>query len=266
MRTRTIVISTLYYVGVLALLLGVLFKEWVNILPKHLAGQIGHNSEGYLIALVLAVWIQFVRPRLAGSRSEWPTTIVVALAFLGLTIAMLTTDWQSRFKTLNEGTLGIALLLPYVQLRRPLPRRVAMWAAIAVFVITAVTIKTVATIDMAETYGMVFLGIIGFDIIDRGILDRDAVTSVAKRWLWYASLILAPVVFAVIDHYNHGRSTGVVGLPIRWLVRITEAFIFALFVEVFFAVGLGRTGARETPTATPVEASRPVVPAQAATV
>jgi hypothetical protein len=249
MRTRTVVFSVIFYVGVSALLLGVLFEEWVKVLPRHFAGQIGHNTEGYLAALVIAAWIQFVRPRLSGKRSEWPITIVAALAFVGLTVAMLTTDWPSRFKTLNEGTLGAALMIPYVQLHRPLPGRVAMWAAIAVFAVTAVTIRTAATVDMAETYGIVFLGIIGLDVIDRGILDPEATTTPAKRYSWYALLILAPTLFSFLEYHWgvswHGvGSSGPIGVPVRWLVRIVESFIFALFVEVFFAVLLGRTGIR----------------------
>ena len=48
-----------------------------------------------------------------------------------------------------------------------------------------------------------------------------------------------------------------------FLVRITEAFIFALFVEVFFAVGLGRTG---TPAgATRVELTDPTAATPAPT-
>jgi hypothetical protein len=266
MRTRIVAVSVIFYVAVLALLLGVLFKEWVNVVPKHLAGQIGHNTEGYLAALVVAAWIQFVRPRLVGKRAEWPITIIVALAFVGLTIAMLTTDWPSRFKTLNEGTLGAALVIPYVQLPRPFPRRAALWTAIAVFIVTAVTTKTVETTDMAETYVIVLFAVIGFDLIDRGILDPRAVTSAVKRWSWYAFLVLVPIVFSLLEYHWHAGTKGLYGGSVRFVVRVDESFIFALFVHAFFGVGLGRTGNASVDAAAPVEEHDPVVPSQAATV
>jgi hypothetical protein len=270
MRTRTIVISTIYYVGVLALLLGVLFEEWVKILPKHFAGQIGHNSEGYLAALVVAAWIQFVRPRLTGSRAEWPITLLVALAFVGLSVEMLTGDWASRFKTLNEATVAAAVLIPYVQLRRPLPRRVAAAALVIVLVVTAATIKTAMTIDLAETFGMVIFAIAGFDLIDRGILDDTARTSRVKRWIWYLFLIIAPIVFSFLEYHwgtswNGVGTTGPIGVPVRWLVRIVEAFIFAIFTSGFFAVGLGRTGGRDS-AAVIVEELEPSTPVRVAVV
>jgi hypothetical protein len=244
MRTRAIAASAIFYIVVTALLCGVLFEFWVNVFPKAISSRIGHNTEGYIIALAIALWIQFARPRLQGARAEWIITILVALAFVGLTVYLLTGGVASRFKTLNEGTLATALLIPYVQLRRPMPRKVVLWAAIVLVVITAVTSRTSETTDLAETWGMLILGVVGLDLVDRGILDSTAVTSVARRWLWYAFLIVAPIVFSLAEYHWGAGSSGVIGTPVRFLVRITEAFIFALFVEVFFAIGLGRTGVR----------------------
>ncbi len=251
MRTRVIAVSTIFYVAVAVLLLGVLFKEWAEVLPKSLATRVGHNTEGYALVLAVAPWIQFARPRLKGTRAEWYVTALVGLAFVGLTIYLLTGGLQSRFKTLNEGTLAAALLIPYVQLRRPLPRRVAIGTAVVIAAVTLLTSKTSETTDFAETYGMLLLGVIGLDIIDRGILDPTALTSVVKRWSYYAFLVIAPVVFSIAEYGMDAGSTGPIGTPVRFLVRITEAFIFALFVQVFFAVGLGRTGGTTAPVAEP---------------
>ena len=93
-----------------------LFELWGDVLPNALSVRIGHNTEGYILAIVVAAWIQFVRPRIAGSRVEWIVTTIVALAFVGLTIYLLVGHGvASRFKTLNEGTLAAALLVPYEQ-------------------------------------------------------------------------------------------------------------------------------------------------------
>jgi hypothetical protein len=89
---------------------------------------------------------------------------------------------------------------------------------------------------------MIILGVVAFDVIDRGILDPAAKTSPVWRWAWYALLVIAPVIFSLAEYHWGAGSSGVIGTSVRFAVRITEAFIFALFVEVFFAVGLGRTG------------------------
>jgi hypothetical protein len=247
-------VSALFYAGVTALLLGVLFQLWGDVLPSAISVRIGHNSEGYVLALAIAAWIQFARTPLRGTRWEWPITVLVATAFIGLTIYLLVGGLASRFKTLNEATLAAALLIPYVQLRRPLPRATALWVAVAIVVVTAVTNRTSTTTDLAETYGMIFLGVVGLDLIDRGILDPAATTRRALRWSWYALMVIAPVAFSIAEYHLDAGSTGIIGEPVRFMVRITEAFIFALFVQVFFAVGLGRTG-RSTRAAEPAATS-----------
>src|SRR5690348_17001943 len=120
MRNRVIAYSAIFYAAVLALLLGVLFKEWAQILPKSLATRIGHNSEGYVLILAIAPWIQFVRERIRGTKAEWFVVAVASIAFFALTWWLLTNHAMqdpanSRFKTLNEGTLAAGLLIPYVQ-------------------------------------------------------------------------------------------------------------------------------------------------------
>jgi hypothetical protein len=259
MRTRIVVLSTIFYVVVVALLAGVLFKFWTQVLPHGVASRIGHNSEGYVAILAIAPWIQFVRPRISGKRSEWYVTALGFLAFAGLTAAMLSTDWASRFKTLNEGTAAAAVLIPYVQLRRPFPRWVAWTVFLVVTIATIVTSKTVATTDMAESWVMVVLAVAGFDLIDTGILDPGAVTSTVARWLYYAFLVVVPIVCSLAEYHWHAGSTGAYGQTVRFMVRVDESFIFAVFTLFFFAVGLGRTG-RGAVESAPVTEPTPVEP------
>ncbi len=94
--------------------------------------------------------------------------------------------------------------------------------------------------DLAETLGALLLFPIGFYVIDRGILDPDAVTSSASRRAWYALLLLLPIVMSILQ-YRIGL-TGLANDVTRYIVRFHEAFVFLLLVEVFFAVGLGRRG------------------------
>ncbi|HEY2795912.1 MAG TPA: hypothetical protein VGJ28_26350 [Micromonosporaceae bacterium] len=255
MRTRIAVVSTIFYVGVVALLAGVLFKIWPDVLPKGLATRIGHNSEGYATILAVAPWIQFIRPRIAGKRYEWLITGIGFLALAGLTAAMLAGDWASRFKTLNEGTAAAAVLIPYVQLRRPFPRWVAWTVFLVVTVATIVTSKTVATTDMAESWVMVVFAIAGFDLIDTGILNRDAVTSAVARWSYYAFLVVVPILCSLAEYHWGAGSSRLYGETVRFMVRVDESFIFAIFTLFFFAVGLGRTGRREVASSPVVEPS-----------
>jgi len=64
--------------------------------------RIGH--EGYILALVIAAWIQFVRPRITGSRAEWIITAIAALAFIALTIYLLAGHGvASRYQDVGRG-------------------------------------------------------------------------------------------------------------------------------------------------------------------
>jgi hypothetical protein len=247
-RLRTVAVSTIYYALVCALLFGVLFEMWSKVLPKHVAGQIGHNSEGYFAVLIMAAWIQFVRPRLAGTRAEWPLITAVSIGALALGCYMVWGTWASRFATLNEGAFAVAVLIPYVHVRRPLPRYLAGWLTAATIIFTIATIHWSVTVDIAETYGMVILAVAGLDMVDRGILDPNATTSALRRWIWYALLVVAPVYFSLAEYHWHAGGAGVYGTAIRWLVRINESFIYALLIELFFAVGLGLVGRRASRT------------------
>jgi hypothetical protein len=97
--------------------------------------------------------------------------------------------------------------------------------------------------------GILVLAPLALDVVDRGILDPAARTSTAARRGWYALLVLAPLAFSVLE-YQVGVS-GLAGEAVRYLVRITEAFVCLLLVELYFAVGLRRTG--RTAPARPAE-------------
>lgn len=251
-RTRALVVS--FYVVVAAVLLGVLLQVFPAVLPDGLASRIGHNSEGYLLALVVAGWIQFARPRLAVSRREWSLTAVVAVVSLVVGLLLLASDLPSRFRTLNETFLALALLLPYLQLRRPLPRYLAGAIALVVAAVVVLFNRTAGVTDLAETLGILLLAPIAFDLVDRGILDPGARTSSWLRRAWYALLVAVPVSLSLLE-YRIGVD-GLAGEAVRYGVRVTEAFVCLLLVELFLAVLLGRRGRpTEGTTPDPVPAS-----------
>jgi hypothetical protein len=237
---RATILGVVFYGVLLVLLVGCLLKVFPHILPKAIASRIAHNSEGYVAALALGAWIQFARPRLRRSALQWPLTLAAAVACLAVGVLLLSVHTPSQVKTLNEAFIALALLIPYVQLRRPLPTLVPLGLSAVVLVLIVVTHGARDTTLLAETLGMLLLAPITLDSIDRGILDGSARTSAAARYLWYAFLVVAPIVFSVVQY--HVGDTGTVELVTRYAVRITEAFVFMLFVGLYFAVGLGRTG------------------------
>lgn len=214
-----------------------------DVLPNSIGPRVRHNSEAYVLALLLALWIQFARPRLAGTAREMPAVAAAVVGCTALAVFLLATDFPSRFRTLNETFFAAAILIPYVQLRRPLPARLAATLAAAVFLVIVVGNRTQIVIDGAETLGVLVLAPIGFDIIDRGILDPRARTYATHRYAWYAFLIAAPIVFSLLESGLDLRGTA--GEASRYAVRVAEAFLCMLALEIYFAVGLGRTGRSE---------------------
>ena len=235
----------LYYGGLALVLALILLQLLDEVLGKRLATHIGHNSEAYLAALVLSAWIQYVRPRLAGRRAEWPTALLVGVIMLVIGIALVQTHLPSRFRTLNEAFIALGILIPYVQARRPLNRIVSYLLPGVVLLLVLVVGDRGVVRDQAESAAMLILIPIGLDLIDRGILQSDAVTSVRARWSWYAALVLIPVVFVALRKGAH--VDGWAGNRMLYSQRGLEGFIATFFIEVYFAVFLGWVGRRVTP-------------------
>jgi hypothetical protein len=239
-RSSRSAIAVTFYAALVLVIAGVLLAVFPLFLPDGFASRIGHNSEGLVLALVVAAWVQFQRPRLTAGRREWAVTGVAAAILLALGVALLLSDLPSRFRTLNETFLALALLIPYLQLRRPLSRRVVWGAAGVILLVVVLFNRSAAVTDLAETLGVLLLAPLAFDVVDRGILDPGAATSPRLRRTWYALLIAAPVCFSVLE-YRIGVD-GLLGEAVRYAVRITEAFVCLLLVELYFAVALQRTG------------------------
>ena len=237
-----------FYAG-FALLLGLILTDTLrDIIPDGIAVRIGYNSEAYLFILVLAAWIQYVRPALeAGSdRRRWGWTLAAAVLCALVSIWLITVDPSEvpyRVKTLNETTVALTLILPYVMLRRPLPQ--AVLAAVPVLV--AITVWGVMTspdgwiVDLAESFGFWILAVLAFDVIDRGILDPGAPTSARVRWVWYAVLAVEPIIVSAVGTEARAGG-GLVAETLLWLGRVHESFIGIVVVSVYFTVIHGRTG------------------------
>jgi hypothetical protein len=242
---RRRIFAVLYYGGLALVLTLILLQLLDEVLGAKLATHIGHNSEAYLTALVLAAWIQYARPRLAGTRAEWPVALLVGAAMVLVGVALIQTDLPSRFRTLNEAFIALGVLIPYVQARRPVHPVLSYGLPGLVLLLVLVVGDRGLVRDLAETATMLILIPIGLDLVDRGILQSDAVTSVRARWAWYAALVLIPVVFVALRRGAHVG--GWAGNRMLYSQRGLEGYIAAFFIEVYFAVFLGWVGRRVTP-------------------
>lgn len=245
MTSRGKVFATLYYGGLALVLALILLQLLDDVLGKSLAAHIGHNSEAYLAALVVTAWVQFVRPRLAGTKAEWAVALLVGVALVVVGIVLVQTHLPSRFRTLNEAFIGMGILIPYLQGRRPLNRIVSLGLpGVALLAVLFFGSQGVIK-DQAESIMMLILLPIGLDLFDRGILQFDAVTSVRGRFAWYAALILVPVLFVALRKGAHVG--GWAGNRMLYSQRGLEGYIFVFFLEVYLAVFLGWVGRRVVP-------------------
>jgi hypothetical protein len=252
MPQRRTVLGLVFYLGLTLLLAAILLDVLRELIPRGIAVRVGYNSEGYAAALLLALWIQFARPRLSVTGRQWPVTLAAALALAVIGLLLATSQLPSRFKTMNETMFGLALVIPYVQVRRPVSPRLAVGLSAAVLAVTVAFNRTEYVTLLAEMLGLALLAPLAFDVIDRGILDPHQPTSRRLRYAWYTLLVLLPTASSLLYH-EHALS-GLLGEAIQYQVRLHECFIAIVLVELYFAVGLGRTGRPAATEAAPERA------------
>ena len=239
---RQNVLGWVYYGGLLVLLAAILTMLLGRLLPTRLAERIGFNSEGYVVALVLGAWIQAVLPRLT-EVTRWRITLAAAGACLAIALALYTSELPSRFKTLNESFFALSLILPYLALARPLhrwPRVVSAGLLVAVVAGVAVGPADSAVVLLAETMAALILVPVAFDFVDRGILEPHSTTVTELRYCWYVLLIVVPLLVVLLG--TDVRDGGGFHKVLQYLGRVHEAVIGILLVQLYLAVGLGRSG------------------------
>lgn len=241
--------AALYYGGLGGVMTLIVLDRLDAVLPEPVASRLAHNSEGVLMALLLAAWIQFVRPRLGGGGRAFAVTgAAAALSLLGA-VLVLTLDLPSRLVTLNEAFFATALLIPYVQAPRPLGR----WPSgvvLALLLVMVLAHSASPVVMLAELLAMLVLAPVGFDGVDRAILDPAARTSRTLRLCWYSFLVAAPATLSALGALGLG---GPVGVADEYAIRTLEAFLAMLLLEVYFGTSLGRTGSGTAPPVTSSE-------------
>jgi hypothetical protein len=229
-----------FYSALVALIVAIMFELLPSVTSDLIAGRIARNSEGIVLLLIIAAWIQFARPHLAKTTRQWPISLGVAVVCLALGLLLFFTDPNNRVKTLNETFLAASVLIPYMQLPRPIPRAVPLGISGA-FLLLVLVGNTNPTITlMAEAMAALIMTPIALDIVDKGILDANATTVRAVRYAWYTFLVIGPLVFWATD--NGATVSGWLGDVLTYAGRTTEVFLCLLILELYFAVGHGRIG------------------------
>ena len=240
MSPRHALVPTLYY-GVLA---GALLAVVVDppgaglFVPPPWLEEL---SEGLLFALLLPAWVQGVRPRLRGTRAEVPVTAASALACLvvGLVLASRY-RWWGDLQTLHETFLALAVLLPYVQVRRPLPRPAVLALPAGALLVGALAEVVPAVHDLAEGLALLVLVPLGLDVFDRVALEPERPARARVSACWYLGLLVGPGLLAVLVGALAG---GEVAGPLGLAGRVQEPFLGMVAAGLFLAaVGPRRRG------------------------
>lgn len=247
-----------WLVGIIYLLVGLvliscMFAFVKDYLPASVASRVSHNSEGYVIALIVIPWIQFVRGRLAGLRREWPLTVAVGVVSVLIGILLILSHLPSPIRTLNEGFIAAGLLLPYVQLRRPVHPVLPVSVMVVAVLVAAIFNQSTEVTDLAEVWGALVLLPLTFDVFDRGILDTGAPNRPGLRYTWLAVLVVVPVVCSVL--LAHHDLTDVVEALASYVSRCYEDFVAAVLTTLCLSVVLGWTGRGDRRTAEPSESA-----------
>ena len=239
---RARIVGAVYYGGFTLLMILILSNQLRDFLPAGVARRVGYNSEGYTLAILLGGWIQFVLPRLSRA-AKWPVTLGAAALSLAIALLLYAEILPSQYSTLNESFFALVLVLPYVTLTRPL-RGWPPLASLAILVAVVLGVQrspvNSPVVLLAETMAVFILLPIGLDVVDRGILDRAARTVPALRYAWYALLVVVPVTVVLLG--NADRVGGGIHAVLEYIGRVHEGVIAVLAVQLYFAVGLRRTG------------------------
>lgn len=219
----------------------IITKALNNLLPSGVARHIAADSEGYVLALLLPLWIEYARPRLTGRRAEPVITAAAAALMLGVFLLLYNShSIIGTVTTLNETFFALVFLIPYVQPDRRPPAYVAWGCTLGVLLVVLVTDRTsliAATTKLAEGYVMMMLAPVAFDVADRGILRPGLPSALRVRQAWWALLVILPLLFIVLRHAHLGGPAGTADF---YATRAQEAFVGMFLVQIYFAIRRSR--------------------------
>ncbi len=240
-QRASVSLMVLFYGGLALLMLAIFTGALDSILPTSMASHVSDDSEAYVFAMLLAAWVQWGVRRLP---SEGALRLGAGFGvFCALvTIVLLATHLPGSVKTLNETFFALAILIPYVSLRRPLGWWPQACSIALIFVIAGGVGLWPESLwrTLAEGLTIVVLAPWAFDVLDRTILEPRAKNEAWMRPTLYGLLIAIPVVVVLLG-VDRRAGGGVVPQTLDYIGRSQESFVGLLLVLVYLAL-VKRTG------------------------
>lgn len=233
------VIQCAYYAGSLLVMILIITGHLSSYLPDKLAVFVSRNSEGVALAILLPAWIDLVRPRVTGRVSQWPVTIATALALLVCGILLVVAETLApAVRTLNETAFALAVLVPYVQISRPISRWYLAVPTLAVL-IPVIGATSSEVVGLAETFSFLVLVPLTIDLVAPWILAPSLRTAGFRVAGWLALLVAARAVIAVLEP---DMASGLAYHLLNYWTRISEGFLASGLVLIYYlALRLTRT-------------------------
>lgn len=224
------ILSAIYYGGLFLVLVLIVIGSLADLLPG-IGGHVSRNSEGLLMALLLSAWIEFARPALGSSVRAWLLTAAAAAGCLIVALLLLVDGVPTSLRTLNEAFFALVVLLPYVQLARPLPRPAWVVPVVAVFVPILGADSGVAVI-LAETFAFLLLIPLALDVGDRSILEPERPRNLPVVVGWLLLVIAVPVVLHLVRPADPANLLEELAY---YLSRTTEAYVAVVCLHAYFS-------------------------------
>lgn len=236
MATRERLARCLFYGGFLLLLLSIVTGLLAALLPDRVATAVARNSEGYVMLLGVAAWIELVRSRVGPG--AWKVTTAASASALVVALVLVLGPLPGPVATLNEGFFALVVLIPWLQLPRPVPRPAFALPLVA----AALPVAFYGSVDVtraAEVLLACVLFPVGLDLVDRSLLDPAQPRRTPLVVAWLTGLVV--VVLAVHLLRTPVQRNAAQDL-VEYLSRANEAFIAVFFVQVYFMVLYEVTG------------------------
>lgn len=227
--------SAVFYVLMVVVLLVLVTKAQKHFLPGFLATEIGHNSEAFVFALLVAAEIQLRRA--LGPSARLVLAVGGAVVLVGIGVALLHSSLPPTVVTLNEPFIGAGLVGLYLLAPRSAVSAVVLFVAVVVFVV--VFFDTSLVLSQAESLVPLALAGLALDVFDRTILRPGLEDQLGLRLGWMVLLLLVAVgaIFAARAARHHLVGPG--PLTIDYLQRAAEAYWGWLLVHLYFSYWLG---------------------------
>ena len=216
-----------------------------GLVPGGILTQARRNTEGLVFAALAITLISACNHRSKGPRWIW--SIVAMAGLVATEVAPNGLALPAWIATLNEAIIGAVVLAVYLlgHWRRPTP-----WFYVGILLVVLAGEIPISgwessggptwIVEKAEAWGFAALAGFFFDFVRPAevAVPRLVVPSrrTVPRWAWYGALVIVPVALSALNTngVDSGAAVGVVESALVWVQRITEGFVAALLITIFY--------------------------------